>query len=234
MGGQGWQNPYPFQLGGGETRTESVYKALRRNVGVGGAGPLESIEDLWRIAKAQAIAASMSQVERAFTQAFPNLATDHLPLLEEELAVPREATDHERRVTVAEAYTRVAPADIPNITQDLLDLSPYYSVINHARSGSIIAHQGKALAPLSGTPAYNFGGGTQFPCYSTHHYLFVGWDVAASGLATPDATLLDRTERFLNEALPSYVDWQISQLQTGFFLDGGVDGTSLLDITAFA
>src|SRR5277367_5638913 len=117
MSGLGWVAGLPLEVGGGTSRAEAIYRGLRSTVGKGGSGPPDSIEDVWRQSKAQAIASVVIMVERAAVQVFPNLATDRIPAYERLLrfGAPAGATDEERRRAVAAAWTTENLADTPDV-----------------------------------------------------------------------------------------------------------------------
>jgi len=110
-GGFGWHNPWPFEWGGGPTPDEAIYHAWRDALGSLPAKDDTGIDGLWRQCRSSAIASVATFCERAVLQAFPHVATDHLPLWEDYLGVLPAGTEEERRADVVEAYTRQPRAD---------------------------------------------------------------------------------------------------------------------------
>lgn len=236
MGGFGWDNPFPFELGGGPTDTETLYLELRKAVG-GAAGPPDSAEDVWRQCKAATIAAALAAIERAALQALPLWATDHLEVYETLLRIPRAATERERQIACATALVQQLGADIPSIRTDLKKMSPKLDVDSVAYAQAVIGVFGKMFAPRDASVPYGSGlnagfAATSWPNFSTDFVLHVRYSLAA-GETIPGAELLAQVKRYLCNVLPSWVDFVI-YTGTGFYLDGGVDGTSLLDLTAFS
>ncbi len=236
MGGIGWHNPLPFQVGGGETDTETIWRGLRSVVGEGGCGPEHGLEDSWRQVKAQAIAADAAAIERAMLQGIPGKQTDHLEVYEDLLGLARAATETERQSAVAAAITAQISADVPTLRARLQAIDPALDVENVAYANATTTHFGKAFGPRTGGPAYGSGQSsgihaTGWPNYASDFVLHVRYTLP-SGATIPPADVLAAARRMLNEALPAFVDFEI-YTSTGFYLDGGVDGTSLLDLTAF-
>ncbi len=235
MGGYGWHNPWPFQYGGGPTATEKVYRSLQGAMGgVEGRaiGPEGGLEDAWRRAKALTIAASERRTESAAMQAFPVAITDHLDPWTERLGVDPEATDKETRDAIVASVRAQVRADCPAITAALAAFSEHLSLYVTTREESEVGMFGLTLDPDGEAGALFRGAGTQWPAYSDHFTYRVIWDHVASGLASPPSDLRARLVAYLNETLPSCVDWTIQQApRTGFFLDGGPDGMSVLDAT---
>ncbi len=235
----GVMNPYPFQYGDGPTPVEKNYRALRSAVGVGGAGPVGGLEDAWRICKARAITAAMQPVEAAVMQAFPYKMTDHLSLWEGHLGIAQADTEEERRAAVAAAILAKVSADIPTIRAELQSIDPNADVESVAYANCTIVQFGKAFGPRPGAsgPAYGSGisSGISFngwPNFSTDFILHVRYTLTGSQTQIPAASRF-ALSRYLNDVLPSWVDYVI-YVGTGFYLDGGPDGTSRLDQTAFS
>lgn len=239
MGGYGRQNPYPFQYGGGESDTETTWRALRKAVGAfgegaeNGAGAIGGVEDAFREAKAQVIAAVMAEAERAAFQALPNLATDHIPVYQKNLGVPPKATAEEDRQAIAAAFTRMPEADIPHLRVAIQEISTQADIVTTDDDTASYVHFGKWLAPRTGTPAYGIGAAqsSEIPNYSSHFVTIVEWTLAPSEIIPPANTLAD-IESHLNEVLPAWQDYTIIT-GTGFYLDGGPNDDSLMDLTAF-
>lgn len=242
MGAIGGLTPLAFELGGDDSDMEIVYRTLRLAVGGdSGAGPEGGIEDFWRICKAEAIWAGMESMERAAMQALPQFATDHLEVYEDLLHVPRESTDAERAVAVTLAFCLQLAADIPSLTQDLKAIDSRFAIQSIDYDKATLVHFGKAFGPRDGSVPYGSGvssgvTASSWPNFAHEVVLHVVWEASASA-PTPTGEVLAQAKRLLNSALPSHVDFSITTYSAadgaGFFLDGGTDGTSLLDYTAF-
>jgi hypothetical protein len=224
MGGLGWQNTLPLNLGGDPSKTEEIYSALRAAVGKGGAGPKDSLEDLWRQSKAEVIASVVLMKERAILQAFPNVATDHIGVYEQILNLQPVGTDEDRRVAITTAWTLDMLANMPSLETSLQVIDPAFRLEEIAYGDTTLVHFGKAF-PTRGYEAY---GVPEYPNYSEDLVLRVRY-MLASGRVNLDRMVRANAERLLNDVLPSWVDYYIT---TGahFCCGGGVDGTSLLGL----
>ncbi len=233
MSGLGWENELPLDLGGGTTRTEDVYAALRSAVGQGGAGPVDSLEDLWRQSKAQVIAGAVESTERAILQAFPNIATDHIAVYERALAItpPEGATDEERRAVIVVDWTRGLDSRMLTIDDDLQAISPKfrleelgYDLSSYTLFGRMFPADGDEVA--EGIP--------QYPNYSSEFVIRIVYDFAfGETFLSLETRLL--AARLVNSVLPAWVDWVMyttSEITpAGLYCEGGLDGTSVLDFT---
>lgn len=242
--GLGVFNGLPFRVGGGKTLARRIYDELRKAVGEGGAGPAWSAnprtmlgaEDFWRICKAKVLAAALRADERAMLQFFPAWATDALPFYEEALGLAEEPTTAQRQAAAAAAWTLQISADIPTLRDELFALSPKLSIEALAYAQATISMFGKQFGPRTGGPPFGSGmsAGVQssaWPNFASDFVLYVRYTLGAGETKVPN-DLRATVSRYLCERLPSFVDFQLS---TGspFYLDGGPDGTSLLDQTAF-
>lgn len=237
MGGIGWHNPLPFEIGGGETDAELLWMAMRSAVGEGGPGPEDGLEDRWRQIKAVALAASEASMERAFLQHVPGFQTDSLEAEEERLGIEPASTITERQDAVREALTAALRVDIPSLRADLQRIDPAFDVEPVAYAQATVSLFGKAFGPRVGGAPYGTGvksgvNATGWPNYATDFVVHVRYTIPGGGPAVPPEETLARVRRHLCAALPAHVDFVIYNA-TGFYLDGGADGTSLLDITAF-
>ena len=215
MGGIGRQNPCPFQIGGGDTEIEETWRELRKALGEGGAGPVGGIEDEWRWAKAEMVAAAAQMALRAVTQAFPDLCTDHLPVWEENLLVPQEANDQLRREAVTAAYTAHISAVIPNLTSSLQAIDPTIGIVVQDEDDSFNFAPGRYWRPRGiGAGPYGVHPASMFPGFS---HWFVVRVLIPGGI--PDAATQAQVEDVLNETLPAWVDWQIINRE-GLHCDG--------------
>jgi len=205
MGGFGRHNPFPFQLGGGQTEIEETWQELRKALGEGGAGPVGGIEDAWRWIKSEMIACAARMAERAVLQAFPDRCTDHLPVWEENLLVPQVANDQLRREAVTAALTGNISAVIPNLTAALQEIDPTIGISVQDEDTSFNFIPGRYYRPRGvGYTAYG-GVGSSFPNFSSWFVVQVLWP---GGI--PDAGQLAQAVDILNNVLPSWVDWQIT------------------------
>lgn len=230
MGSVGRYNPLPFHVGGDPSPTEKVWRQLRSALGrTSGdkevAGPIGGIDDEWRLAKARIIARCLQLDELAALQAIPDKATVHLPVYEALLRVPAAETDVERQAAVAEVYTAQLQAIIPEIRAHLKAIDSTLDVVTRTRAEVIYTQFGKTLAARPTDDYMTVRNHALLPNFSSDFVLVVRWPGGV-----PDAVKRDQVERYLNDVLPSWVDYTI-QNQAGFFLDG-FNG-SLLDLTAF-
>lgn len=212
---------FPFSFGGAEADAERIWRELRKLIGEGGPGPEGGLEDLWRQCKAQAIAAALGAYERAVLQAFPQTATDHLPLVEKMLGTSA-ATPHERRAAATTAYTRELGADVPTLRAELQQIDARFDVLDRDPATVETTQLGKTFE----------GRGDELiasakPNYSGFDEIVVTYDLA-DGDEVPPATSLAAAESYLNEALPSWVDHYVIAADLGFYLD-----ESPLDFTGF-
>ena len=228
MGGFGWENPFPCQFGGQPARTRLVYDAIRTAVGEGGSAEDDSgIDGLWRKSRAIGLACSYGLGERAALQFLPNKATDWLEYYEELLGLhpDAEATDDERRVAAAAAFTQELQADAPSLTAQTTATNALASVLEAARAiQSDTTMRGRWFStslPFLTDGIYC----SSWPNYSTDFVVTIlltetpgtaAYDVAQTALKS-----------MLNTVLPAWVDFRIIN-SSGFFLD-----LSPLDATAF-
>lgn len=233
MGGIGRQNPLPFQLGGGTTELERTWFEMRKAVGERGPGPVGSLEDRWRFAKACGVIAVTTAGRRALMQFFPNLATDHITVYENLLRVPPETHDEERRLAITAAFTLQISAVIPDIRTSLMAIDAGIDVVIQSEATSIHFHPGKTLAPRDGTGPATYGNqkGSIYPNFSSHFILTILWTGLGGSGGLPPPNKLAAVQRYLNQTLPAWVDWRIIN-GSGFYLDGFND--SRLDLTAFS
>jgi hypothetical protein len=239
VGGIGWQNGLPFQIGGGESDTETVYRALRQSVGGregGGAGPEGGIEDAWRMAKAEAIAAAGAVEERAALQAFPQHATDFLDVWESTLGVPPAGSTADRQAACAAALTAQVSAIVPHLRTEIQRVAPNADVDALPDADAVASWFGKVLGARTGAPPVGYGQtagvtAATWANFSDHFVLRVRF-VLPAGVVAPPTEELAQLAALLNATLPAWVDWSV-YTSVGFFFDGGEDGSSLFDVTTF-
>jgi hypothetical protein len=233
MGGFGWHNPFPIEFGGGETAIETVYLALRANAGKGGAADNEdnTVDGLWRQAKAVGIGAASTFGERAVLQVFPSLATDLLNYYERlflTTSSPADSTE-ERRATIARRYRRNPEATVPNVEAELQRIDPRFAVLTINRAKTDTTHPGRAFEDY--TASEPFGGGrksSRLPNYAQDYIWFVLLDIGA-GVApsTADKKALIAANKLLGDMLPAWERFGTTT-SVGFVLD-----VDLLDLTSF-
>lgn len=230
MGGFGWHNPFPLEFGGGATHVETIYAALRSAVGIGGsAEDDETIEGIWRQARASGLAAAATTGERAVVNAFPGHATDLLEYYETLLGATPDLADSEieRQLVVETLWTERVRAAVPDIAADLAAIDARFSIVSvsHAEADETIL--GRMFEDLAGT--LPFGGGrhsTLFGNYSTEFIVFVLFDIGSGNTpSTSEQHLIDLAAAHLNKTLPAHVDFQIT---SGFGFELDLD---LLDLT---
>lgn len=234
MGGYGWDNPWPLEWGGGRTLVEKHYDFLRKAPGRGGVAvdEEESIDALWRQAKANAMAALEAFSERALSEAFPNRATSLLPYYEWlcGIPVPQGANNEERRAEASRRYTFEVPASVPALSDELTAIDPRLSILDIPWDQVETTYEGRAFEDFASAEPY--GGGrksTITPNYSTSFDVVVLFDLSATGgVPTPDdARIIDRVKDYLADVLPSWVEFRVIS-SVGFILD-----SSPMDITGF-
>jgi hypothetical protein len=229
----GSTNPFPLKFGGGPSDWQKTHAALRTMVGPKNVGPEDGIEDSWRQARARGLAALASFDERAAMQAFPDNATDHLPVYEQilRLAPPADASDEERRRTYLALWTRLIDATIPSLESELQAIDSRFSIVDistYIPTQNRVTQAGRTVEPYSelaadpNNPPFSpsFGrSGTQFPNYADSYRVHVQFGVPNG--TYPDAVMLDAMRRatdLLNERLPAWCAWNI------FFEDGSNPG----------
>lgn len=233
----GWTNPYAFEIGGGSSDVELIWQALRDVVGKGGAGEIDTIEDLWRQAKARVIAFSSASMERAALQVFPDRATDWLPYYEALLGIVPGATqtEDERREVAARRFARQLFADVQRLEAYLQEIEPACVVLSIDHDKTDVGQHGRAFAARPYDGSYgSTAQATLFPNYSTEFVVTVRVTLASGVTTIPMQKQLDLA-RALGELLPAWVDFQVTQVGpsgAGFYADGGADGTSRADLTA--
>ena len=232
MGGYG--GPWPLDFGGGPTEEEKAYQALRKAVGEGGSAIREDgIDALWRRCKAMGLAAASTPVERAALQAFPQIATDHLPVYEDVFGIvpPEDATDQDRRIAIVAAYTAKAAENELDLAVGLTAIDTRLAPVAIPRALAWYVQFGKAFEPQDGAPSYGpVFKSTPCPNTSSDFYVPVQLTLAAGPMPTPvDVASIAKAKTFLRAALPSWVDFAVVTNLGPFILD-----VSPLDLTCMS
>lgn len=223
--------PFPVSFGGEQQLTIKTWLALRAAVGgkVGLAGPELGFEDSWRLAKAYGLAAASVEMERAFCEFFPHLATDMLTVYEDVTKTIAAGSNQERRNAAALAWTSSPSARIPDLSTKLPQ--HFYQLLPDRISTRDVA-AGKSFGEQGGVPSYGTTRtSTDWPNFTDSYIAVIVWDSVTSGVPIPDSNLLQTVADLLTVSLPAWCDWRIQDIATEFLLDGGPDGTSLLDWT---
>lgn len=223
MGGFGWHNPFPFEFGGGPTLDERVYNELRNAVGIGGSSRDEdnSIDALWRQAKAKGLAVGRAFDEKAVLESFPNLSEYHLPAFEDLLSIIPSTgqTIQERRDIVTAAYTERLSGIVPEVRAALQAIDTRLDVISSSWDTDDTTEPGRPFEDAS----ESYGGtrnSTAFPLYSTRYIFFVLFDLGGGG-AVPtleEQSIMEDAKRLLNKVLPTWCDFVIGT-EAGIILD---------------
>jgi len=240
MGGLGWHNPLPLELGGGDSLVERIYRAMRSMVGKGGSAPddANTIDGLWRQVRATAIASVASGGERAVLQAFPDRATDLLPYYDRLFLLTSEpgTSDQDRRQAAARLYALQIASDLPSVQAELQRIDPRFALVPTDPDESCTTVFGRAFEDLDAADPFvaDLEGGayagvrhsTAFPNYSSDFICYVILDLG-DGVAPgpPERRAMELGRRLLHDLLPAANSFHITTHQ-GFTLD-----VSLLDIT---
>ena len=224
MGGWGRQNPWPLQWGGGESAFERLWMGLRAMLGPKGPGPIGGLEDAWRESEVAGIVGVSTMAERAELQGLPSKATDHLPVYERLLGLYEESSDEARRLAAATAWTTVLSCINPELAAKLVEIDAGISIVLLDPNKTATSQFGKAYSWVTGNIV-----GSQYPNYSNDHILYIMW--SGCPLGVPPQNKLAQVERLLNQVLPSWIDYCITNDTPLFYLDGFMD--SRLDLTPF-
>lgn len=235
----GGHHPLPSLLGGGKNRIEQAHDAMKASVGIGGSAQDGTIEAEWRFARASGLAAVTSFDERGAMQAFPDLATDHIPIYEEilKLSPPVDASEEERRQAVLARWLEIPDATNAGLEESLQAIDSRFSIVDPAEDDVRVTQAGRFFEPYATTvpdPGFGLPIGLQFtqkhtnyPNYSDHFVLIVLFALGGATViptVTEQQSLTDATI-FLNRILPAWVSFRFIYDLTDFILD-----TSLLDL----
>lgn len=215
----GGLHPLPFQVGGGLTMAEKLYRESRSALGEKGAGPEGGLEDSWRKCRALAMSKAANAAERAAMRAYPSAGGEALPIWEGLLGVAEESTIGARIEAVTSAYTQSLDAVAGAIEDRLQAIDASITVEALDPDTATIAHFGQPFQ----VDAIHDHDTSRWPAYSEHAILFVKWPGAV-----PDSDKRRRVERILNRDLPAWWDWRIFNA-SGFYCDGFND--SYCDLT---
>lgn len=242
MGSIGWFNPIPFVIGGETTDIEDIWRALRAMVGgEHGPGPEDGIDDLERQVVAERIAFADRAIERAFLQNFPGVATDALSIWEQLTLVSGADNEVALRMLVEAAWRAREGTTTPSLEASLTKISPKLSIDLEDFEVSHVTEPSKYFGPEDNIPPYGLTSppgqvSAVLPNLATRDILRVVYNLESGELEIPENVTRDVAE-LLHERLPSWQTWTLVQYSAdngpGFFLDGGLHGESLLDVTAF-
>ena len=229
MAGLGWGNPFPLEMGGGETLVESHYRALTAALGKGGSAEDvdNTVDGLWRTCLALGLACLSSAGERAALQVFPTKATDLLPYYESLLFLPPSGSESDRREAAARRYRLAPDADLPALESTLQAIDPRFSIITPDPDTEETTVPGRVFEDYDATEPFNGGRkSTLFGNYSTGFVVRVLFDLGGAVPTAADRSIIAEALRTLNDLLPS---WNAFSFVTarGFTLD-----VDRLDLTA--
>ena len=237
-----WTNPLPFMVGGGLTDIQAIWLSLRAATGgEHGPGEAEGIDDLARQARATCLAGALHAVERAFLQAFPDYATDALPVWDALLQSDGANTDPELRALLRLLWLPPNGSTTPHLTADLTDISSQLSIDLEDDDETIVTLVGKHLQPTDDDPTYGIDwppGGLMSavrPNFASRDVLRIVYTLdATTGEVEIPANVSRDVTKLLHRRLPSHQTWTLVQELEGgstFLLDGGDHGESVLDVT---
>lgn len=232
MGGTGWSNPFPLEMGGGPTEIERTYQMLRAAEGKGAASTDdESIEALWRQSLAKGVGLVGTFDERAALQAFPDKATDLLPYYERLLHTEPAptASQEERRQTAASRFTASAGFLHAEIEASLQAIDARFVVEIPDQEVCTTTHWGRWFQDYAASEP--FGGGrrsTLLPNYATEFIFIAVMDLGGAFPTPEESRAILRAQRHLAEVLPA---WDAIAVVTSFGFELDIDR---LDYTALS
>jgi len=219
-----------------EMTPELAYEALFQAVGDGLRGGPDSVVEAWRASRAEGL--SVATVDgRAVLQAWPDRATDFLPVYEELLGVALDPSlsVEDRQAALAVLYTQAIDAVLGSIVLQLQMIDPLFVVVGMPYEQSVTTEIGvrafsdwDPLDPAASGPAFDLPGRTVslVPNYSTD-FIVYAWLNTPGPLTSTDQRSLNLAADQLNSMLPAWVDFRVFK-SAGFILD-----LDLLDVTMF-
>lgn len=231
MAGLGWGNPFPLEIGGGESIVETHYNAFTAMLGRGGshADVDTTVDGLWRSVRALGMASITSSGERAALQAFPSKATDLLPYYEQLFNLPPAGSEQDRRDGASRAYRADPNGDLRTVAEALAEIDPRFSLRDVDPDDEEVTVPGRVFEDYDATEPFNGGRkSTLFGNYSTGFIVFVLFDIGAGVQpSNSDRIKLAECKRVLNDMLPAINHFAIVTSR-GFVLDvDRLDLTSL-------
>lgn len=231
MAGLGWGNPFPLEMGGGESIVESHYRALTAALGRGGSAEDvdNTVDGLWRTCLALGLASLSSFGERSALQVFPSKATDLLPYYEQLLFLPSAGSDADRRQAAARRYRLAPDADLPAIEAALQAIDPRFSIFTPNVDTEETTVPGRVFEDYDAAEPFNGGRkSTRFGNYSTGFIVRVLFDLGGALPTFADRAAIAEAHRTLNDLLPSINTFSLVTSR-GFQLD-----VDRLDLTSFS
>lgn len=228
----GYAGGYPRQIGGGESKAQMVMRQIGEALGSdNGGAPAEEFGLEWivRWSKAEVIGAVLTQFEAVIAEGFIGGAELLVSQWEEAARIfPNPADGLQTRAL--RAATKIATKldlTVLSIERSLQNIDPTITI--DANDIDRVTHVwfGKAFGDRLGGPTYGPRTATEWPGYSDSFML----NVRRPGPL--DVSVMAEIDEELSTSLPSWVDYRVYN-QAGFYLDGGADGLSLLDLTAFS
>ena len=214
----------PLRLGGGPSPVEAIYKHLKACVGDGFSGDDGTIEAYWRWARARAMWAACDD-ERAAMQAFPERATDTIPMYEDILGLqPAGRDDESRRQEIVNIWYAAAYGDHDTLEAALLAIDSRFDTLVQVEAYGATTGAGRAFEdyiPTTNPPP--FGGGrseTKVPNFSHRLRFYARLDIGAGIPSSTDRNSIARAKAMLDKRLPAWVDHRVIT-HIGFFV--GVD-----------
>lgn len=228
MGGCGWDNPMPSALGGGPGDALLALTAFLELMGDGWA-PQESDADPERLfyeAVAEGLGVTRAFGEHAACQAYPEIASDYVPVYEQQLGiVPGTEDDEQRREAASTAYGAVKAADGPDLAAGVATIDARATVLSSVWSDEDATMEARPW----GDSGESYGAArpaSGYPAYSTARRVYVLVDVGYTGaLTNADRLAVARVKTYLAKVLPTVCAFEVITSQ------GMLLGTSPLDYT---
>lgn len=235
----GPNNPTSFRVGGGPTRAQVAYNALRSAVGTGNSADVSgTMIEAWRRARAKGLAAVHGELRAVFQGISPDLATDMIPMYERILRrkFPADTPDQVRRRELLKDWT--SKEDATTVEAALQEIEPTVTVevTDHdeereSQPGRVFEDYDPSSVQASGPPFNGVGVSgpkvDSFPNFSDSYRFYVRFPHASGSFPESSRRTLEQLKKKLAEIIPAWADWVIFADDTGFTLD-----LSLLDVTA--